>query len=71
MSEDRLKPCPFCGSRVMRVKRSDKWGWFVSCTCAAVGPGAHTRNDAIAAWNTRTGSDVFDDVMKDWMAGVQ
>lgn len=48
-----LKPCPFCGGRNQRVKSSGRWGYFVSCACCAVGPSAQSREDAIAAWNTR------------------
>lgn len=51
MSE--LKPCPFCGGSEQRVKSSGRWGWFVSCSCAAVGPSAGSRDEAIIAWNCR------------------
>ena len=50
---DVIKPCPFCGAIGARVKRSGRWGWFVSCQCAAVGPSSETREAAIAAWNRR------------------
>lgn len=53
MSSDELKPCPFCGSYKQRVKSSGRWGWFVSCECAAVGPSAESRESAIARWNRR------------------
>lgn len=36
-----------------RVKESGRWGWFVSCACAAVGPSADSRDEAIRAWNRR------------------
>lgn len=48
-----LKPCPFCGHRSQTIKNSNRWGWFVSCQCAAVGPSSTTREGAIVAWNTR------------------
>lgn len=51
MSE--LKPCPFCGEQAARVKSSGRWGYFVSCTCAAVGPSSKSRAEAIERWNTR------------------
>lgn len=52
MSEE-LKPCPFCGGSTQKVKSSGRWGWFVSCACAAVGPSADSRDEAIRAWNRR------------------
>lgn len=51
--DDGLMPCPFCGGSVQRVKSSGRWGWFVSCQCAAVGPSASTRELAIKRWNER------------------
>lgn len=50
---DELLPCPFCGGTEQRVKSSERWGWFVSCSCAAVGPSARSRDEAIIAWNCR------------------
>ena len=50
---EELLPCPFCGGSQQRVKSSGRWGWFVSCTCAAVGPSAKSRDEAIIAWNCR------------------
>ena len=52
-TSDCLKPCPFCGGSVQRVKSSGRWGWFVSCQCAAVGPSANTRQLAVERWNER------------------
>lgn len=52
-TSDRLRPCPFCGGSVQRVKSSGRWGWFMSCQCAAVGPGADTRELAVERWNER------------------
>ena len=48
-----LKPCPFCGGERQRVKSSGRWGWFVSCECAAVGPSAGSREEAVERWNDR------------------
>jgi Lar family restriction alleviation protein len=47
------KSCPFCGGDNLKVKSSGRWGWFVSCECAAVGPSASSRESAIQKWNTR------------------
>ena len=48
-----ISACPFCGGDRQTVKSSGRWGWFVSCECAAVGPSAGSRDGAIKAWNTR------------------
>ena len=48
-----LRPCPFCGGSAQKVKSSGRWGWFVSCACAAVGPSAESKAEAIEAWNRR------------------
>ena len=45
--------CPFCGKRNAQVKHSGRWGYFVSCSCTAVGPGRGGRDGAVDAWNTR------------------
>lgn len=46
-----LRPCPFCQSTNQRIKHSSRWGWFVSCECAAVGPSARSKEEAIERWN--------------------
>ena len=46
-------PCPFCGKQDAQVKHSPRWGWFVSCSCTAVGPGRGSKEGAIEAWNER------------------
>ena len=45
--------CPFCGMQDAQVKHSSRWGWFVSCSCTAVGPGRGSKEGAIEAWNSR------------------
>ncbi len=50
---NKLLPCPFCGSGKQTVKHSARWGWFVSCECAAVGPSADSRQLAVDRWNSR------------------
>lgn len=57
---DKLKPCPFCGSKQNRLfVERDEVGWFfVSCApsdngCGASGPGAIYEKEAIEAWNRR------------------
>lgn len=50
---EKLMPCPFCGGNAQKVKSSGRWGWFVSCACAAVGPSAESRDEAVRVWNRR------------------
>lgn len=50
---EELKPCPFCASTQQTVKHSGRWGWFVSCECAAVGPSARSKAEAVERWNNR------------------
>ena len=58
---DTLKPCPnpWCSSfnrRTVRSKRRDYLycQFWVSCSCGVCGPIAvNSRDEAIAAWNTR------------------
>jgi len=59
MIEDRLIPCPFCGSEPLCLEMG---GWEVFCkTCGASGPTfilgtkneTTSRADAILTWNTR------------------
>jgi len=54
-----MKPihCPFCGGNAQKVKSSGRWGWFVSCSCGAVGPSAGSRDEAIELWNRRVESN--------------
>lgn len=53
-----LLPCPFCGSNCQTVKHSGRWGWFVSCECAAVGPSATSKQGAVELWNSRKVGEV-------------
>ena len=55
--QNKLKPCPFCGGKLLEMDRFDR-GWFVTCyecPCRGVeGSGrGFTREEAIKEWNTR------------------
>jgi len=58
MSE-ALKPCPFCGSKHLRVKVGDFCCWVECDDCEAEGPflilrgSKRIREKGIKAWNTR------------------
>jgi Lar family restriction alleviation protein len=57
--ENKMKilPCPFCGYDADVTPRPS-YGFYVRCSrfskCAAEGPFANNKKDAIIAWNTRT-----------------
>jgi Lar family restriction alleviation protein len=48
-------PCPFCGSRRTPPDLDgDASAWIVVCPdCGGAGPSAASKDDAIAAWNSR------------------
>lgn len=49
MAETKLTPCPFCGSKDIRV-----WSEFAACKqCGTWGPKAISMEDAIRLWNRR------------------
>ena len=59
--EQELKACPKCGEEMGPIiawirQRGEVVGYDVTCfDCGFSGPQKPIRNDAIAAWNTRTG----------------
>ena len=56
MSDEELKPCPFCGNEDLSVEpvRMTKPIWYVYCGgCFVDGPEAESEASAKAAWNTR------------------
>jgi len=54
MSE-KLKPCPFCGSKRIEIASNIQKGNFVYCTnCKASTNIAFRKEDAIYLWNKRT-----------------
>ena len=57
MSQEELKPCPFCSSTAnVEYEWTDKWTWQVVCggeNCGAMTRMCRTEKEAIAAWNQR------------------
>ena len=54
-SEVELKPCPFCGGNSVYLN-SNTWSSYVMCDyCDADGPVQESDDQAISAWNSRTG----------------
>lgn len=55
----KLKPCPFCGSKMIDIYEADilTGKWISRChKCAAYGPGLYrTADQAARAWNKRKG----------------
>lgn len=60
----KLKPCPFCGSKRIKVEQleydeDDAWygfdvaGYYCMCPCGASGATNKNKLAAIALWNTR------------------
>lgn len=55
MTDDKLKPCPFCGCRAVptRTLAGVEW-WSVECmTCTAKVDDPNSKQDAAKVWNTR------------------
>ena len=50
-NEVELKPCPFCGGKVVIA---NLWGrWWVKCCGCDVWCGGKSQKDVAAAWNRR------------------
>jgi ssDNA-binding Zn-finger/Zn-ribbon topoisomerase 1 len=65
MSENELKPCPFCGGEAVARSwpSSDGETWYVGCDddndcpCESHACFGEDRAEALAAWNTRKGEE--------------
>ena len=54
---EELKPCPFCGGKAYIGENTVFNGMFYACCCdcsASAGDEFNSKEEAIAAWNTRT-----------------
>ena len=52
--EEKLLPCPFCGSANIKVMPTNISGYIVNCdNCWAASRVEATKADAIVAWNRR------------------
>jgi hypothetical protein len=64
MSDQELKPCPFCGGRASVINAM--WEYWVicrNCRCTTEGPPA--KGTAIYSWNTRADSEEIATLKKD------
>lgn len=55
LAVEKLLPCPFCGGPAETIHHfsEDRW-WDVVCgACAAQGPWAKLRDEAVRCWNKR------------------
>lgn len=57
MTDTQIRACPFCGDADPAIDEIDSGIWAICCNeCMTIGPhtdGAHTAEQAIAAWNGR------------------
>ena len=54
---EKIKCCPFCGSKKVDVARTNEQACWVECAkCGAQTDSAPTRRKAISNWNKRTKS---------------
>lgn len=56
---ENAKPCPFCGSSDITLRSEPFWNLFVvSCHhCYVQNRGYETEEEAVEAWNKRTGDE--------------
>ena len=50
---DKLRPCPFCGSDKLTIKNYETQVYVECCACQALGPDGRDETDAIEFWNSR------------------
>ena len=53
-----LKPCPFCGSQILFLERTETNKCYIACVeCGSRSGNYWTKQDAIEAWNRRIKKD--------------
>lgn len=58
MSKSELKPCPFCGGKMVVVHEMEDNRWLVFChNCGGMMQSFMTKNDAVEHWNRRAGNE--------------
>lgn len=58
MSNQELKPCPFCNKLDITTRKGARTQ-MMCIRCGAEGPDAATRAEAVALWNTRPVEDAW------------
>lgn len=57
---EKIKPCPFCGSKKVQVCRTNENACWIRCgRCGADAPSDPLRKVAIRIWNKRPKVDGF------------
>ena len=54
---NKLKSCPFCGSKALHTSNLFGEHYVVCTNCTCAGPGAWTQEEAIEAWNRRSNNN--------------
>lgn len=63
---EKIKPCPFCGSKKVEVCRTNENACWIRCwKCGADAPSNRLRKIAISIWNKRPKVDGFAKVVED------
>jgi uncharacterized Zn finger protein len=59
MSNEKPKPCPFCGSDKHQIQQWYGRKYLVWClSCGCYGPPGYKPDNAISLWNTRPKAEV-------------
>jgi len=64
--DEKIKPCPFCGSKEVDICRTNKQACWIRChKCEAEGNCAEKREDAITEWNKRVDVEGYASIIVD------